>query len=438
MAHQAHALPWQTLADNFKFVYCNKKYKGVTNLYPCFKPGQGKQLQHFAGVFATLLDDFSAQERRKYPNDLVPPTDDEVFIPDPVVTRIAKTVRWYKTRHPMDMYTTPSYQSSSSKDPPLPDSERKIPYWVEMTDECYCIWPKPRAHECIELLKTLLLYGEMEPLFRLATHPDLPLPPLYSFPWEASHEYGWADVKDCALTAYLCLNMFLAKPELHDAASRAYELDALRAAHRLPYAPHMHDYRNTKAYQKMLVQCTWTRSHNAYEVCSLPHREFFGIDAGMVTLSPLDRYTKDRLGAIPPTEVLNTRYRAWHVPTTADVSAALHALQARVPAEIALEILELAGYTAKRRVPVAHDPLHPDNAEELGKYLRYCWKLLARVDMLVKETGQWIDWEFEVTDAIFNLWGVPYPKMSTTVRRWDYPGSVRNEIDSDRVRRVFD
>jgi hypothetical protein len=63
----------------------------------------------------------------------------------------------------------------------------------------------------------------------------------------------------------------------------------------------------------------------------------------------------------------------------------------RLPTELALEVLEHADYTAKRRIPIANDPHHAENSEELEKYMAYYWKTLVRIDLLVNAHGWWID-----------------------------------------------
>jgi hypothetical protein len=168
----------------------------------------------------------------------------------------------------------------------------------------------------------------------------------------------------------------------------------------------------------------------------LPHRDFFGIEKGMITTSPASPLLRDRLGKVAPSQLLDARYRSRFVPAASDVSAVLSILRSRVPTELALEILEFADYKAKRRTPVPHDPLHAENYEELKKYLAYCWKVLVRVDMLVKAGGQWVDWECEVTDMIYALWGVPGSKKMST-RNWDYNAPNNGEIDTCRVKRTF-
>jgi len=72
MLHQAHNLSWQILASNFKFVYETRRYNGYTNLYPLYRPGQGKQLTHFTKVFAQTSEGFTRWEQAKYPEKYDP------------------------------------------------------------------------------------------------------------------------------------------------------------------------------------------------------------------------------------------------------------------------------------------------------------------------------------------------------------------------------
>jgi hypothetical protein len=422
MAHQAHVLPWQTIADHFKFVYKHKTYHKRTNLYPCFKPGQGKQLQHFARVFARHVNDASTQERKQYPEELLPPEHEEVFIPDSTVKRIAKTVKWYKTIWPGDK---------------LSKAERILPYWLDSFEAIRTTWPLHEVRQSMDLFKTLILYGELEPLLRLAVHPRVRLPALDPYPIGSSADFGWTDIKNSALIAYICLNMFVVKPELYDPTSRTQKLGEMKQKFGLAYSEEMFDYRNTSSYQKLLTHVTYTRWDIDFGVCALPHRHFFGIDKDMITTPYGSQLVRDRIGMGPPSQLFDARYRSWYVPTASDVSKVLYLLQMRVPTELALEIMDFADYTAKRRTPVLNDPLHAENAEELKKYLAYCWKLLVRVDMLIKASGQWVDWEYEVTEVINDLWGVAHPRMSVTYTTLRYSGRTEGEIDPHRIRRSF-
>jgi hypothetical protein len=165
MAHQAHALPWQTLADSFKFVHANVRYQCKTNLYPRFKPGQGKQLQHFARVFARVLEDYSMIERQKYnPNYSAPGLTDEILIPDATLSNIRNVVREYMKGHVKEY--------PEADESPVSSVDRTISTWIAVSQNTEC---HPGSEDLLtdELLRTLLLYGEMDILFRIAAHPDV-------------------------------------------------------------------------------------------------------------------------------------------------------------------------------------------------------------------------------------------------------------------------
>lgn len=76
-----------------------------------------------------------------------------------------------------------------------------------------------------------------------------------------------------------------------------------------------------------------------------------------------------------------------------------------LPIELALDVMELAGYEAKRRLNIPHDPLHPYNRKELAQYLKYCWQLLVRCDMMAKALDMKIPWKVLISSSIVRLWG---------------------------------
>jgi hypothetical protein len=74
MAHQAHSLPWNTLASNLK--YRISHHHGGSNpkhlplkpdIWPLNKPNQEKELAYFTQAFAKHIQEFSETERAKYP-----------------------------------------------------------------------------------------------------------------------------------------------------------------------------------------------------------------------------------------------------------------------------------------------------------------------------------------------------------------------------------
>ncbi|KAF2116488.1 hypothetical protein BDV96DRAFT_644923 [Lophiotrema nucula] len=207
----------------------------------------------------------------------------------------------------------------------------------------------------------------MDPLFRLAAHPQIYFSRMWRFP-----EYGsWLDVKEIALTAYLCLNMFYVKAELWDDYSRRKKLEDMKRRNQPSPPEEMFDYRLTSSYQHMLVESTGSGRWN-YDCAKHPHREFFGVPRGMYT-SDLAWAKRHKFGYVTPSDLANTMFKGTHVPSKTDVSSVLILLGKRgLPAELALQVLDFADYRPYGRLPIRDDPLHPDNSEELAKYLRYC------------------------------------------------------------------
>jgi hypothetical protein len=74
-----------------------------------------------------------------------------------------------------------------------------------------------------------------------------------------------------------------------------------------------------------------------------------------------------------------------------------------LPVELALDIMELAGYERKRRLKIEHDPLHLENREELAQYLKNCWQILIRCDMMASEVVLDIPWYDEVAGCSVDL-----------------------------------
>ncbi|KAH7117658.1 hypothetical protein B0J11DRAFT_536438 [Dendryphion nanum] len=439
MAHQAYALPWQTLADNFKFVHANPRYHSLTNLYPCSKPGQGKQLQHFAKVFARVISDYATIERKKYDEEYAPPDhDDDIIISDTTVKNIKNVVNEFMKQ---ELEEDPSFGTE-----PLLQRDRTMGPWMDVMT-----WNSCHPGRCIvvmdELLKTLLLYGEMETLFRIAAHPRIRLSKMWTdhrqFAFDLD-DYGFGEVKEAALLAYICLNVFFLKPELYDPECRQQMLKE-KAKRKIPVmSPEVYDYRLTAAYQQMLVYCTGTgypyANHGAHKI---PHREFYGVPFGMYT-SRVHWHDKRnyylRYGRFPLRDLVDKNFPTKYIPNKSDIPTVINLLHKKnLPTELALQILELADYTSRGRLPVRDDPLSFDNAEELKKYLSYCWKLLVRTEMLLKANGTSLDWEYEVTEVIYKLFGLPYPQMSTVAveRKWVVDDIVPGEVNEGRKRRTF-
>ncbi|KAF2741217.1 hypothetical protein EJ04DRAFT_507071 [Polyplosphaeria fusca] len=428
MAHQAHSIPWHIVADNFEFIHWNPHFYGSTNLYLRNKPEMGKQLGHFTRVFARALADYSVIERKKYDADPAIPDLDEIIISEDAVKRMSKTVQQYKTEFP----------ARSSPDDVLSLYKRTARLFVDETTASEGDMHNSLFDVC-EQTKTMIMYGEMDTLFRLATHPRVWFGRLWDEDQYAnSHGFGLSRLKESALLAYICLNVLFLKPELYDPVSRMNFIEEETKAHRQTLSPDLYDYRLTAAYQHMLLYCTAVPyGAKRWESHTYPHREFFGIPRGMFEYVYSNTYQKQNLGREPVSKLVHTEFKGGYVPGKSDIPLVLNLLGRKgLPAELALHVMDIAGYTPVGRTHVRDDPLHISNGEELKKYLSYCWKILVRIDMLCKENGRWLDWEVEVTDALYTLFEIE-PGMSTT-RHWDWGGdNWESDISLRRSKRAF-
>lgn len=230
-----------------------------------------------------------------------------------------------------------------------------------------------------------------------------------------------------ALLAYVCLNTVYCFPELWDSASGKNQLS---------------DYRNTRSYQLMIMGST--RPGGASHVVAYPHRQFFGIKGpGTISFSTPSRAWKfrwgqyaDKWGRIELGKVygkvsfgdfLAMQNLAEYEPALLDTEEVRSMLCFKgLPVELALDVMELADYTPRRRLNVPHDPFHPSNTEELAKYLKYCWQLLVRCDMMANELGIKLDWEDAVIECVRQLWEAKdlnhrrLTKLGSDDERWTF------------------
>jgi hypothetical protein len=394
MAHQAHNIPWQSLASNLKFVQDNRRFHWRTDLYPKHDPGQGKQLTYFAKGFARVLEEFSRTERAKYPEEHRALELDEVIISTATEERIKNTVKKYKEK---DDYYLRSGNSLGLK-------EKTLPYWINYPEQVMCerCYGPGHVNDSGELLKALLLHGEMDTILNLAAQPNVRLLSRSLLYRTCDYYRGWSEIAATALMAYICLNIFFLKPETYDPTFRKSKPSQRSKSGDEP------DYRRASSYQRMLFRCTGSRECDSF---TYPHREFFGVaqdqyDArhwdqkytfGVTSLSNMRKHSAYKPHVLCPFSYLPTRS---DIPVVMD-----HLRSAGLPTELALYVLELAEYSPKRRSVVPDDPLHVQNRTELRRYLNYCWQLLVRCDILAKACGTHFKWEYYVNEAIMNLWG---------------------------------
>lgn len=172
MAHQAHNIPWNVLASNFKYYFGGPETGKASNLYCRLKPTQGKELSYFVDAFAKNLEEHTRCERRKYSDKYEPPDANDIILDSAIVKKISPTV--YRWRRKYNWVLANSLSSTyrgrlcQHNDGfqcgcPIPFEERKASSFLRQRrpNECFHFFEKNQEPFFnIELVKTLLLFGE--------------------------------------------------------------------------------------------------------------------------------------------------------------------------------------------------------------------------------------------------------------------------------------
>lgn len=408
MTHQAHNIPWTLLSSNLSWRLSNPCKTDATDLHLRFRPDQGKKLTYFANAFARTIREHGDCERKKNPS-YEPPDLDEVVVPDHVAKKIATTVRRWRDQSPRlhkvrdgrqacpEMLGLCSHENEECLCA-LPYKTRKMKAFLGefRPNDCYKFWEQNgEAFFNVEVFETLLLYGEMDVLFKICSNRGSDLKTwwqrqeCYCNPWSL----GWKSISHLALDVYLLLNTIYHFPEIWDASPLGQK-----------------DYRRMRSYQRLVYRVTgqaWTGP------AMYPHRQFFGIKdnqfgrAWRSNSKQWSHLTKrfgkqaSPMGHIPYEEFLLHEETVGYEASPSDVSHVRWILcEKGLPIEIANLILGTASYSGKRRLPVPHDPFHPGNQNELAKHLKYCWQLIVRTEAIGRALGMEIDWETEISLSV--------------------------------------
>lgn len=372
---------------------------GATNLHPNSSISTYPHLDEFTEAFAKAVSDASKHKRAQYPENYSSPKPSDILLGDDLFKKID------------------SLLSEEVKDGPrLPFEQRTASAFFhpwECDDHCNFLSTTEIGFLNLEVVKMLLMLGELGPILQACAHPDEGLSGWYSAAlcdcMANPFDLGWDMVIFHALDAYIALNVALCFPQLYDpAAGRTDETD----------------YRHAAFYQSMLRRVT--QSHCPSEATPYPHQQFFGIPYEHFC-DESDKSTKideqhwlhrtdiiDRAGhygLLSFNEFLNLEgsLEAQYAPSGFDVESVRQALLSkRLPIEIVLIIMEFADYRAQRVLDVPHDPLHPANRAQLDHYLGQCWQIIIGCNIMNEELGMnTIDWQDLAKSKVKSLFHIP-------------------------------
>ncbi|KAH0431039.1 hypothetical protein CcaCcLH18_07344 [Colletotrichum camelliae] len=391
MADELPDLPWADLAAKFTFIHANPKASDYKDLFPRLEtePTLVAGINDFIRIFTEAIAEHSARERSKYATEYTSPPHEEILIDDETVREISPLFG----RLPEYEHLT---NNPSCRHRPDPTCTCLVPYNERRADSLLRPWEVNHCYEfekvngagwkSWQFLMTLLIHGKMEPLLRLAANPD------NNFDiWSTvcicqcgADEGSWCHMYENATLAFICLQILRQCPEtwLHC------------------------DYRLTKMYQRMISKATGGDAYS--ELPYLPHLYFLGLPERPAALAP---YTR-----LPQRDVFNVEY----LPHHSDILPVEEMLRTRgLPAELVTEVMDLANYKPRRRLKVAHDPLHRDNREELDRYLAECWAVMVRGNVFAKAFGNEMDW--------YNDLVVAFKQLFPNLRSKRVPQTVRSD-----------
>lgn len=423
MAHQAHNIPWTLVSTNLVWRPANKCKDGAADLHWRSLPGQAKELTFFATAFARTLAEHADCERKKFPETYEQPQPGSVVLNDESCRKIIPTVRHFRSQLRFADY--PYDQASRSATCTHRHNGEKV---FEGDDSCgrrFCGCPLPwelrlydafliprEDNDCyafsrtnqsaflnLEISKSLLLHGEMDTLIHVYSHPGHFLPDWWrAYPCECAYtSLGWKVLCDSALDVYLLLNIIYCIPELWERGREEHK-----------------DYRNTRAYQVTVMEATKTDRYT--NVGAFPHRQFFGIpDKEFYSfwrdLRPKKAKDEPSVSSVYPAgcvtyhQLLQLAGLDVFLPTVSGVRQVRAMLRSKdLPDEIAETVLDYAGYgTQARRLEVEHDPFHPENRRAFHEYIKYCWVLLIRFEVIARVAGLKIEWEDMVAESLVRM-----------------------------------
>lgn len=200
MAHQAHNIPWTLLASNLRCVL-SKPSAAAPSLQFRTRQRQTKELMHFFEAFARNIEEHSACERRKYADEYDPPDPDDVVLDEATVDKISRTVRRWRRAYDPSGFQAPPWgcPCDGIEDcacPVLSYRNRQASTFRLQYEygPYYRFWEdNSNYYFNMEIIKTLLLHGEMDPILRICADPQSD----FRHGWELGERFCGVSISTC-------------------------------------------------------------------------------------------------------------------------------------------------------------------------------------------------------------------------------------------------
>ncbi|KAG0249388.1 hypothetical protein BGZ95_007562 [Linnemannia exigua] len=210
--HLDHAIPWNTISKLFSVRQNDQPSLSrdgtqffATDLNPCMKPNQDKELLYFSNAIANVIKEFSATERKKYPAQFPAESSGQLF-----------------SDELLQKYLTRNQEYATYGESYLTEQNQHLEYWIRRAHAAYeretDTWyhPSKALFSCHDLdladaIKILTIENNMSAVLTLARHPLIPIEDLNSIGW--GHSFGIDHLMDYCLRSYVYLNILAEFPE---------------------------------------------------------------------------------------------------------------------------------------------------------------------------------------------------------------------------------
>ncbi|TLS29325.1 hypothetical protein PpBr36_02154 [Pyricularia pennisetigena] len=479
--------PWGLLTSHFEFATSHPDHGDITNFYPRHKPDQGKDLNKFVELLAESLKTSAAQERAKYAESYDDPDPNDIVIPESDFVEIEVPFRrWH-----LSCTTVGTPYCLQNRVPPqhelMPLSVRRFKHagvalprsgdggaviCTHVGDyNCRCL---PRfedrrmstflrtyqRNDCfefdevngdsfygLELLKALILHGNMETVLRICTHPQVD----FLSWWDAQMCYctgpdvALGQMCRDTLRAYIVLNLIQRGfPE------RCVRLSGEKAkSDEEERSDTSADYLRTRTYQSLVHDLTV--SDTMTQIPLFQHMEFFGIrDDNFRTYPRKESQWKVQddhfypLGRVGYKEFIGLDFDTDppYMPSAAEMETVRSVLSVKgLPTELVDMVLDLAEYDETRVLSIPHDPLHELNTDQLEEYLAWSWQTLLRFDMLARAEGDEMPWDMLIANCLLESFPMRTPTKNMKETTQCYTQIEQSDCDglrfTERLKPVF-
>ena len=182
MHHQSDDIPWHLLASNLHWAPGELAWQirvlnlpqlpgklkdkkgcvcGVTNLHPTSPAPKSYDQDEFAQAFAQAVYDDSKRKRAQYPDKYSPPSPSDVLLGDELV----ETIESHLSQQMKGGHRLPFEQRTAFA---------FLHPWA-IDDHCNFLSSTKIGFLNLEVVKMLLMLGELDPILQACAHPDVGL-----------------------------------------------------------------------------------------------------------------------------------------------------------------------------------------------------------------------------------------------------------------------